>query len=493
MFDSLVKNSDQELLKARLAQAEAKLRTMTVVTKQDAMAVIFSTLNQALALGNRMTPLKPIVREGPAKSGDVDQNLAILNQDATAIIQQLLDTENNAASLYNLFASTGNSLRQLIREKVYSSSKLSYLEPLITADRLASKTATIDFNPGVATLPVTSDTTVSPSSLVVGTRSVGTAADPTALPNLLDGKSETSYVWNGAVLELILSFPSPQILNYVQVEMVGYQGLSVNAFVSSPDGILIEDLLPDLPEENRSMDGSSGRFSGDWTAYFNPRHMTQLRLVVSDRVGDRRIELRNITCSQLKYSSNGTLQTVPISGPIGTVVFEADTMTANKLTSVSHQISSDGFAFTSIQPGEVLGLADSPYWYRAVLERLDSNFSQVASAVTVEDPATATTFTLSGSSTLDLGGGVIERTLNFSSLLSVTLTETPLTGTLTIFRGAVVVSGADYAFTGHALVFAMTQTGITVRYQTSAYANAGILARQAYYTPLLYGFSFTRM
>jgi len=37
-------------------------------------------------------------------------------------LQQLLDTENDAASLYNLFASTQNNLRHMIPEKNYQPS-----------------------------------------------------------------------------------------------------------------------------------------------------------------------------------------------------------------------------------------------------------------------------------------------------------------------------------------------------------------------------------
>jgi hypothetical protein len=42
-----------------------------------------------LSLGNNITPLFPVAREGPAIAGDLNNNFRILNQDAQAIIKQL--------------------------------------------------------------------------------------------------------------------------------------------------------------------------------------------------------------------------------------------------------------------------------------------------------------------------------------------------------------------------------------------------------------------
>jgi hypothetical protein len=85
-----------------------------------------------------------------------------------------------------------------------------------------------------------------------------------------------------------------RILNRCRIELVGYQGLVVEEFSSSPDGVLREDLLADLPASSRSLDGSSGKYSGDWIAAFDPRHCSQIRLIVADRVGAS-IALRNVT------------------------------------------------------------------------------------------------------------------------------------------------------------------------------------------------------
>src|ERR1039458_4108992 len=117
--DSITTIGAAELLNARLAQAEASLRGTPVVTREDLLSTVYSALNAVLALGNNVTPLLPVAREGPAIAGDLNGNFQILNQDAQAIIRQLIGTENDAATLFNLFASTQNNLRQTVRQVIY--------------------------------------------------------------------------------------------------------------------------------------------------------------------------------------------------------------------------------------------------------------------------------------------------------------------------------------------------------------------------------------
>src|ERR1035437_7782102 len=118
MYDSISSTGEQELLKARLAQAEDSLRGTPVTTREDLLATVYSRLNGVLALGNKVTPLLPVNREGPAITGDLNGNFQVLSQDAQAIIRQLLGTENDAAALFNLFASTQNNLRQTGRQVI---------------------------------------------------------------------------------------------------------------------------------------------------------------------------------------------------------------------------------------------------------------------------------------------------------------------------------------------------------------------------------------
>src|ERR1035441_7358806 len=64
--DSITTAGAQELLNARLAQAEASLRGTPVTTREDLLATVYSRLNAVLSLGNNVTPLLPVAREGPA-------------------------------------------------------------------------------------------------------------------------------------------------------------------------------------------------------------------------------------------------------------------------------------------------------------------------------------------------------------------------------------------------------------------------------------------
>jgi hypothetical protein len=143
--DSITTTGAQELLNARLAQAEASLRGTPVTTREDLLATVYSTLNAVLSLGNNVTPLFPVAREGPAIAGDLNDNFRILNQDAQAIIKHLLGTENDAATLFNLFASTQNNLRQTIRERIYTSGSRRYVEEFISNTKLGASTAAVDF------------------------------------------------------------------------------------------------------------------------------------------------------------------------------------------------------------------------------------------------------------------------------------------------------------------------------------------------------------
>jgi hypothetical protein len=355
--DSITTIGAAELLNARLAQAEASLRSTPVVTREDLLATVYSALNAVLSLGNNTTPLLPVAREGPAIAGDLNGNFQILNQDAQAIIRQLIGTENDAATLFNLFASTQNNLRQTIREAVYTSGSRRYVEEFISNTKLGACSATVDFNAGVAALPLVSETFLQPASIDFGVACVG---DPTKLVGttdlLLDGKTETSMTWIGSKLELVFNFSKIQVLNRFRIELAGYQGLVVEEFSSSPDGVIREDLLADLQPSSESLDGSSGKFSGDWIADFDPRYCSQVRLIVSDRVGVS-ISLRNIQFSQRTVSPSGQVQSLQITQPLGTVVFRAAQHTADQLTAIAHQVSTDNVHYQSVMPDQVLALA----------------------------------------------------------------------------------------------------------------------------------------
>src|ERR1017187_9063153 len=442
--DSITTMGVEELLKARIAQAEASLRGFQVTTREDLLATVYRALNAVLALSNNVTPLLPVAREGPAVAGDLNGNFRILNQDAQAIIKQLIGTENDAATLFNLFASTQNNLRQTVRQMIYTSGSRRYVEEFISNTKLGANTAVVDFNAGVVMLPLGSEVMVAPDSIDFGVSCVGALTDGTT-DLLLDGLTETSMTWTGSTLELVFNFNTIQILNRFRIELAGYQGLVVDEFSSSPDGVIREDLLADLQPSSQSLDGSSGKFSGDWIADFDPRHCKQVQLIISDRAGAS-IALRNIQFSSRKVSASGQVQSLQITQPLGNVVFRAAQHTADQLTSITHQVSTDNIHYQAVTPDQVLTVA-VPYWYRGILTRLDSNFDQAAAPVDMPGtgPPPNPVYTLQSTATTDLGGGIIERTLNFSAISGpVQLEETPLDGTLVVFNGTVPVSAEKF-------------------------------------------------
>src|ERR1035438_3761139 len=181
--------------------------------------------------------------------------------------------------------------------------------------------------------------------------------------------------------------------------------------------------------------------------------------------------------------------------PLGTVVFRAAQHTADKLTSITHQVSTDNIHYQSVAPDQMLTLA-VPYWYRAVLTRLDSNFDEAAAPVDLpgDDPGLNPGYSLQNTATTDLGGGIIERTLNFSTITGpVQLEETPLDGTLVVFDGTVPMPIDQYTVVSNEITLAGPGTGIMIRYQTSAFARAGLPARKNFYSPYLFEVRFERL
>jgi hypothetical protein len=116
------------------------------------------------------------------------------------------------------------------------------------------------------------------------------------------------------------------------------------------------------------------------------------------------------------------------------------------------------------QAGDIAALTALavPYWYRGILTRQDSNFDQAAAPVDMPgtDPSLNPDYTLQSTPTTDLGGGIIERTLNFSATAGpVQLEETPLEGTLVVFNGTVPVSAALYSVVRNKITFTGAHRG----------------------------------
>src|ERR1035441_1873005 len=229
----------------------------------------------------------------PAIVGDLTQNLTLLNQDAGDIAAEMLRVEDNAAALYNLAATSQNSLRQLIRTAIYASNPKLFVEAFIDDSALAaSYTTTLDYNAGLATLPLGVETQVTPT-IAIGLGSVGTAGTPVS--NLSAGTVGSSLQWNGTVLELVLSFSGPTIINRLALALDEYEGLEITELTSSPDGLSTDDVLKDLGVSSIIMDATSGKYSGHVVLDFPPRYVTQMKIVIESRAGQATFGIRSLS------------------------------------------------------------------------------------------------------------------------------------------------------------------------------------------------------
>jgi hypothetical protein len=362
----------------------------------------------------------------------------------------------------------------MIRERLFQPSQKLYSEEFINSQRLDTQTtASLDYNAGVATAPLLKETVIAPDQAKVGVSSDGASTTDPSL--LLDGLAETAFVWEGSQVELVFSFNTPQVLNRFRVNLPAHQGLAVLEFTSSPDGVLKENLLVELPAANRSIDGSAGKYSGDWIADFDPRNVKQIRIVLADFIGSPMITVRDVICSQHRYGNSGMAQSLRIDAPQGTVVFRAEQHAAAALTSISHQISTDGVHFQGVIPDQQLAVGNKGFWYRAGMQRLDSNFDQASAPLDLpgQDPSINSGTTIANITTVDMGNGVLQRSINLTAASgTITLNETPLGGTLVVYQGTVVLPLSGYSVAGNAITFPQALTGITLSYQKPLHGRA---------------------
>jgi hypothetical protein len=493
MFNPIFTDPDNELLKDRLARVQERLRQLDFPTREEYQAEVFSQVNAVLARGTNMSPLSPVAGEGPAVVGDVATNTDILNQDAGDIAKELLRIEDAAARLFNLSATSQNALRQQIREQTLGSNSRRFLEAFLHARNLSQRTAGLDFNAGVATLPLLDEVELE-TTLEIGSNSIGEVE--VGVEALTDNRIETALIWNGTQLELIVTLDTTEIVNRMKIELDDYQGLEITALTTSSDGTQLEDVLVDLDVRSILLNGVVGKFSGDFIIDFPPRHTKQIRLVIEDRVDIARIALRSLTFFTRRYSASAILATNPISNPNGTVKFTSVEKTNAPLTSITHQISYNGVHYTAITPGDVISLTSTPFWYKAVLERSSSQFDEEQNPLIEDgmDPSASPNYTLRNTETIPLGNGILERTLIIDNITGpVKFRETPLPGTFQIQEGAVILDPEDYAFVNHTLSFSDDKTAVSVSYQTTAFGSAALADREEFYTPLLYEVRFERV
>lgn len=483
MFNDLINDPGNEFLRDRLNRVLSSLRSISLSTREDYLAEVYSRVNKILSLGNHMTPLNRIASEGPAAVGDVTLNLQILNQDATDIVQQILKVEDSAARLYNLAATSQNSLRQSVREALYASTNRRFIEAFINENQIFSHTADLDFVAGAATLPLIDKQTLSPT-ITVGANSVGTVQTG---PEGLNSSVGSALVFNGTSLELIISFPQPLIVNHIEIDLDDYQGLEITTMTSSPDGLVFNDVLADLDVRTILMNGKSGKFSGAVVIDFPPRHVSSMRLVIEDRVDVSVIALRGLTLSNKRYSSTGNVSIGPISAPTGTVSFTATSQIPGTFVSIVHELSDDGVHFRAIQPGPVT-IAGPKFWYRADLQRSSQAFNSQQTPLIPNqgDPSFSPNYTINRVSSVSLGSNITERTIVLENVTGpVTLRETPIGQTFQVQEGAVFLTSDDFSLTNNVLSFSEPKSVVTIVYQVSSISAADLKDLEEYYTPIL--------
>lgn len=500
IFDTV---QTSQIILNRLARLQNILRNFVAFTQVDYQAKVYSEVNGVLNLGNQMLPPFGFAKETPAIIGDITSNLNNLNNDGQDVAAEVASLETQVAQFYNLTAGVQNTLRQKIREQVFRSISNEFIEAFVNDQQLQSGyTTNLDFNAGVCTTPLTSDTTITPSGIVIGPSSISTT--PTANTNydplqLLNPTQSVSNVvtWTGSQIELQISFATPTPINRLIIHQDNYEGLEITSLSSSPDGIFFDPIDAELFPVDLTLDAQSGKYSGDAIIDFNPRTVSVIKLVITDLIGQGFISLRGIETHQRVYAASGQFTTNPISAPAGTVSFASSQRLFNQLTSITHQLSYDGVHFFVIQPGDEVILTSSPFWYRAQLDRIADSFSSAASPLAQgnNDPNISANYVLGNITAINLNGGILQRNITFTTVTGpIGLNETPIPGTLAVYFGSVLQPTLAYTFTNNILTLvSLPQSNVTVRYQTSTFGTAGLISLQNYFTPYLFQATFEKV
>ena len=484
MFTSFT-DSNNALLVNRLGRIQAQIQALGLSTVQDYTAQLISLVNKVINTGYQMQELITISAQTPGVVGDPTYNMLSLNEDCGDIADEIERLENDASTLYNLSAAVQNSLRQQIRQGIYQSTAQLYTEAFINKNQISAATATIDFVAGRAMNTLIEERVLSPM-LSIGQNSIGTTEDDVS--SILSASDINLFTWNGELLELVITFPTPTIMNRLTVTPDDYRGYSITSFTTSPDGSLFTNVLADLGVDDIVMDAAAGKYSGSTVVDFPPRSVSSAIIVFENRVDGIAIPLRSLTLTQRSYQSSASLTSNPQTTPTGSVLFEVDQNVFSPYVSITHQISSDGVNFTTIKPGKIT--LSSNWWYRALLSTSSAAFSQGSQPLlpTTADPSYSTGYTLISSTSIVIGPTTIERTLNFEDVTApIPLRETPIPGTLAISQGIVYLTTGQYTLdSDNNLSFSPALIGtVTVSYQTSAQGSAGLAALKSYYTPLL--------
>lgn len=492
-----------QIILNRLARLQNVLRNFVAFTQVDYQAEVYSVVNKVLNLGNKMMPPFPFAGETAAIIGDLTNNLNSLNNDGQDIAAEIVALENQIAQFYNLTAGVQNTLRQRIREQVYASISTEWIEAFVNDRQLQiGYTTSLDFNAGVATCPLVSDTKKNPDSIILGPSSI--SATPTGNATydplqLLNPSQQVTnrVVWNGSQVELQLRYNTPTPVNRLIIQQDNYEGLEITNLSSSPDGIFFDPIDAELFPTDLTLDAQSGKFSGDVIIDFSPRTVSVIKLVITDLIGDPIIALRGLETHQRVYANSGQFTSNPIATPTGIVAFSTSQRTFPQLTTITHQLSYDGVHFQVITPGTNITLTSSPFWYRAQLDKVVDSFNTAASPLAQGsgDPSVSANYVIGNITSTNLNGGVLQRNLVFTTVTGpIALNEVPIPGTLAVYYGSVLQSPTAYIFTNNTLTLsALPQSNVTVRYQTSTFGTAGLSVLQNYFTPYLFQSMFEKV
>jgi hypothetical protein len=219
-----------------------------------------------------------------------------------------------------------------------------------------------------------------------------------------------------------------------------------------------------------------------------------MKLVITDLIGQGFVALRGIELHQRVYASAGQFTSNPIITPTGIVTFNTSQRLFNQLTNIIHQLSYDGANFQVIQPGQVITLVSSPFWYRAQLATIADAFSSAASPLADNsgNPNPSVNFVLGNITTNNLTSGVLQRSIVFTTVSGpIVFNETPIPGTLAVYFGSVLQAPTAYTFINDVLTLtSLPQSNVTVRYQSSTFGTAGLATLQNYFTPYLFEATF---
>jgi hypothetical protein len=326
----------------------------------------------------------------------------------------------------------------------------------------------------------------------VGQNSVGASSDN--ISDLATPSTETLFIWNGSLLEIIVTFAAPTIVNRMNISPDTYVGYEVTTFTASADGSQFENILSDIGTDALVLDASAGKYSGANSVDFPPRMVSKIRLVIQNLTSGAAIGLRSLQFTQRAYQATGTLTSTAQTFPTGSVQFVPEVLSFDPFVSVAYQISADSVHYTAITPGQVN--LPATWWYRVLFNRSTQAFSNASSAVaaTTADPMYTTGFKLISSKSIPLDPTTIERTLVLTNVsVAIPLAETPIPGTLRVLIGSVYLASNGFSLSSTNALTVVNPTGVvTVVYQTSAQAVQNLSALETFYTPTLQSVTFEK-